>query len=79
MELFVTLTRGMSEPTYGLLLSCRVLAGPCSAHPVMKVLRWILGAVLRRLSLGKYIILCASRGQRALNGGVLLLVMAYLT
>ena len=48
-------------------------------HPVPKVLRWILGTVLQRLSRGKYIILCVSRGQWALNGSVLLLVTAYLT
>ena len=44
----------------------------CSARPASKVLHWMLGAVVRRLSRGKYIILCESRGQRALNGSVLL-------
>ena len=43
--------------------------------------RWILGAVVRQLSRSKYIILCESRGQRALNGSMLLdlLVTGYLT
>ena len=45
-------------------------------HPASKVLRWILGAVVRRLTRGKYI-LCESRGQRALNGSVFLLVTGY--
>ena len=40
-------------------------------RPASKVLRWILGAVVRRLTRGKYI-LCESRGQRALNGSVFL-------
>ena len=47
MELFITLTKGMGEPTYGLLLSQRVLAfEACSARPASKVLRWMLGAVV---------------------------------
>ena len=83
MELFITLTKGMGEPTYGLLLSQvshRVLAfEACSARPASKVLRWIHGAVVRRLSRGKYITLCESHGHRALNGSMLLLVTAYLT
>ena len=37
MELFITLTRGMGEPMYGLLLSL-VAVWACSAHPVLKVL-----------------------------------------
>ena len=79
------LTKRMGEPTYGLLLT--LIA---SWHPrlVQRVLdqrffagytRWVLGAVVRRLSQGKYIILCESHGQRALNGSVLLLVTGYLT
>ena len=72
MELFITLTKGMGEPTYGLLLS-RVLAfKACSARPASKVPRWMLGAVVQWLSRGKYIILCESHGQRALNGSLLL-------
>ena len=48
VELFITLTKGMGEPTYGLLLSLyRVLAfEACSARPASKVLRWMLGGVL---------------------------------
>ena len=38
--------------------------------------RWILGAVVRRLSRGKYIILCESRGQWAM--GACFLVTAHL-
>ena len=62
MELFITITKGMGEPTYGLLLSHRVLAfEACSARPASKVLRWTLagysGLVVWRLSCGKYIIL----------------------
>ena len=81
------LTKGMGEPTYGLLLYHRVLAfEACSARPASKVLRWMLGAVVRQLSRGKYIIffLCESRCQRALNESVLLrdgipnLAMAFL-
>ena len=34
-----------------------------SAYPVSKVLRWILGAVLRRLSRSKYIILSSNYSQ----------------
>ena len=71
MELFITLTKGMGEPTYGLLLSLSV---SCIEGSSLYT-RWILGAVVRRLSRGKYIILSESRGQRALNGSVLLLVM----
>ena len=73
MELFITLTKGMCEPPYGLLLSHHVLAfEACSACPASKVLRWMLRAVVRQLSRGKYIFLCESRGQQALNGSVLL-------
>ena len=62
----------MGEPMYGLLLS-RILAfEACSACPALKVPRWMLGAVVWRLSCSKYIILCESRGQRALNGSVVL-------
>ena len=77
MELFITLTKGMGEPTYGLFIalavSHRVLAfDACSARPALKVLRWTLagysGLVVRQFSRGKYIILCESHGQRALNG-----------
>ena len=80
MELFITLTKGMGEPTYGLLLSHRVLAfEACSVRPTSKVLRikgaavsrfcsGYLGLVVRRLCCGKYIILCENRTQRALNG-----------
>ena len=69
---------------YGLLL-CRVLAfEACTAHPASKVPRWMLGAVVRRLSHGKYILLFESRRQRALNRSLLLrdgipnLAMAFL-
>ena len=55
-----------------LVSHCVLAFEACSARPVSKVLRWMLGAVVRRLSRGKYIILCESRGQRALNGSVLL-------
>ena len=44
----------------------------CSAHPALKVLHCTLagysGLVERRLCRGKYIILCESLGQQALNG-----------
>ena len=57
----------MGEPTYGLLLS-RILAfEACSARPASKVPRWMLVAVVRRVSRGKCIILCESRGQWALS------------
>ena len=47
-----------------LAVSHHVLAfEACSARPALKVLCWMLGAVVRRLSHGKYIILCESRGQ----------------
>ena len=72
MELFITLTKGMGEPTFGLLLSHVLAFEACSVRPASKVPRWMLGAVVRRLSCGKYIILCESRSQRALNGSVLL-------
>ena len=58
-ELFITLTSGVGEPTFGLLLSCRILVGvceACSAHPVQRFFAGYSGAVLRRLSRGKYII-----------------------
>ena len=48
-----------------------------SVRPASKVLRWMLGAVVRWLTRGKYIILCESRGQRALNGSVLLSMVAH--
>ena len=63
----------MGEPTYGLLLSliASLAFEACSARPASKVLRWTLagycGLVVRRLSRGKYIVLCESRAQRALN------------
>ena len=38
----------------------------------------MLGAVQRRLSRGKYIILCESRGHRALNGSVLLVRLTHI-
>ena len=80
VELFITLTRRMGEPTYGLLLSLvaswwggfrGLFSASCTEGSSLDV--------LRRLSRGKYITLCASRGQRALNGSVLLLVTEYLT
>ena len=47
VELFIMLTRGMGEPTYGLLLSLVMswwgICEACSVHPVPKALRWILG------------------------------------
>ena len=64
----------MGEPTYRLLLSliASLAFKACSARPASKVLRWTLagysGLVVGRLSRGKYIILCDSRAQRALNG-----------
>ena len=53
-----------------MLVSHRVLAfEACSARPASKVLRWMLGAVVRRLSRGIILFkLCESSGQRALNG-----------
>ena len=74
VELFITLTMGMGEPTYGFLSH----PGGVSVRLVERILYqwfflWILGAVSR------IIILCVSCSQRALNGGVLLLVTAYLT
>ena len=86
VELFVTLTKGMGEPTYG-----RTLAVPhhvlefeaCSARPASKVLRWAFagysGLVVRRLSRGKYIILCESSHSAGFKWDVLLLVTGYLT
>ena len=41
--------------------------------------RWILRACSAATLARKYIILCQSRGQGALNGSVLLLVTGYLT
>ena len=74
MELFITLTKGM-----GLAVSHRVLAfEACSAHPASKVFSLDTPGCSGD-SRGKYIILCESRGQRALNGSVLLLETAYLT
>ena len=60
--------KGMGEPTYGLLLALVLAFEACSACSASKVPHWMLGAVVRRLSHGKYIILCDGRGQRALNG-----------
>ena len=85
MELFIALTKGMGEPTYKLLLSLiaswRLRLVQCVLHR-----RFFAGyslglAVVWRLSRSKYIILCESRGQRALNGSILLdlLVTGYLT
>ena len=63
VELFITLTKAMGEPTYGrtLAVSHHVLEfEACSARPASKVLRWTFagysGLVVRRLSRGKYII-----------------------
>ena len=82
MELFILLTRGMVNQRMD---SCCLLsrtggasARACSVHPVPKVLSLdTQGCTATTFS--QYIILCASRGQQALNGSVLLLVMAYLT
>ena len=50
----------------------------CSARPASKVLRWTLagysGLVVRRLSRGKYIILCESSRSAGFKWDVLLLV-----
>ena len=51
----------------------------CSGHPVPKLLSLVTRGCTAVLFHGKYIILCASCGQRDLNGSVLLLVMVYLT
>ena len=66
--------------------SCCLLsrAGWASARLVQFILYqrfflWILGAVYTVTTFSQYIILCASHGQQALNGSVLLLVTAYLT
>ena len=40
VELFIMLTKGKGEPTYGLLLS--LIMSWCSRRPASKVLRWIL-------------------------------------
>ena len=51
---------------------CVLAFEACSARPASKVLCWILagysGLVVRRLSRGKYITLCESCTQQALNG-----------
>ena len=66
MELFITLTKGMGEPNVRTLaVSHHILEfEACSARPASTVLRWTLagysGLVVRRLSRGKYIILCES-------------------
>ena len=74
VELFIMLTKGDGRTNIQTrAVSYRVLAfEACSARPASKVLCWMLGAVVRQLSRGKYIILCESRGQRALNGNMLL-------
>ena len=74
MELFIPLTKGMGEPTYGFfaVTHCVLVFEACSAIPALKVLRWTLagysGLVVQRFSRGKYIILCESHARRALNG-----------
>ena len=86
VELFITLTKGMGEPTYGrtLAVSHHVLElEACSARPASKVLRWTFagysGLVVRLLSRGKYIILCESSRSAGCKWDVLLLVTGYLT
>ena len=86
MELFITLTKGMGELTYGrtLAVSHHVLEfEACSACPASKVLRWTFagysGLVVRRLSCGKYIISCESSRSAGFKWDVLLLVTGYLT
>ena len=83
VELFIMLTRGIREPTYGLFLSLITswwgVCEACSAHPVLKVLSLDTRGLYSGDSHGKYIILCESHSQRALNGSVLFLVTAYLT
>ena len=61
----------MGEPTVRTLaVSHGVLAfEACSARPASKVLRWMLGAVVRRLSRGKYyFILCESMVRVTVSG-----------
>ena len=76
VELFITLTRGMCEPTHGLLLSLIAswwdVCETCSEHPVLKVLLLdIWGCTAATLL--RYVILCAS-----LSNGVPNLAMAFL-
>ena len=58
MELFITLTKGMGEPTYGqtLAVSHHVLHRRFFAGHSLDTRDF----VVRRLSRGKYIILCES-------------------
>ena len=73
------LTRGMGEPTYGLLaVSSRsdgvyVRLVQCILY--QRFFQWILRAILQRLSHSKYITLCASCSQWALGGSMLLNVL----
>ena len=82
MELFITITKGMGEPTYGLLLSHRVLAfEACSARPASKVLRWTLAGYSGLVcgdSLAVSILFWESRSA-GFKWDVLLLVTGYLT
>ena len=68
------------------VLHRRFFAGYSDTHWILgysldtRILAGYSGRVVRRLSRGKYIILCENRAQRALNGTyVLLLVTGYLT
>ena len=53
------ITKGMGEPTYGFLLFLIASWRPRLVQRILhqRFFRWVLGAVLRRLSCGKFIIL----------------------
>ena len=81
VELFITLTRRMGETTYELLLSLRP-GGAFFFRLVQRIL--YQGSSLDTVgctaaTLLRYVILCASCSQWALNGSVILLVTVYLT
>ena len=74
MELFITLTiRGWANQRAD--ICCLSSASRPGVRGLFRAsciegssldTRWILGAIVRRLSRGKYIILCESGGQRVL-------------
>ena len=88
MELFITLTKGMgNQRTDFSCLSSRpgvrgLFSASCIEGSSLDT-RWTLagysGLVVRRLSRGKYIILCESSRSAGFKWDVLLLVTGYLT
>ena len=60
MELFITLTKGMGEPTYGrtLAVSHHVLEfEACSARPASKVFRWTFAGYSGLVWFGRNVVL----------------------